>query len=296
MPFVTVGRENSGEIRIHYEDHGSGPAVVLVHDYLADANAWEKQEWALLGGGYRVISYDRRGSGFSSRPASGYDYQTLAHDLRTLLDQLDISDLVLVGAGSGAGEVIRYLGTYGRRRIRGVVLLAPLAVNRSTSPAGHGAEPEFIDAFLAALADDRPAAIKMFLDLYYNLDVLGGVQVSDQAWQNSFQMAIRVSPIAAASCAAAWREDLTEDLGRMSLPVLIVQGSLDRITMAVQTGSELARALPRAELVVIADGPHAIIWTHAAEVNRELLRFVSAPEVSSLGRRAVRRLVWDLDR
>lgn len=275
MPFVTVGRENSGDIRIHYEDHGSGPAVVLVHGYLADASAWEKQEQALLAAGYRVISYDRRGSGFSSRPASGYDYQTLAGDLRSLLDQLDVSHVVLAGAGCGAGEVIRYLGTYGQRRIRGAVLLAPVAVTWPDGDAGDGPEPGFIDAFLAALADDRPAAIKTFLDLYYNLDVLGGVQVSDQAWHNSFQMAIRVSPIAAAGGASAWREDLTDDLGRISLPVLILHGSHDRIT----TGSGLARALPAARRVAIAGGPHAIIWTHAAVVNRELLRFAAAPGV-----------------
>jgi non-heme chloroperoxidase len=117
MPSVKVGRENSGEIRIHYEDHGSGAPVVLVHGYLADGHSWEKQEAALLAAGYRVISYDRRGGGASSRPATGYDFDTLAADLNVLLEELDLRDVVLAGVCSGTGEVTRYLGSYGQRRL-----------------------------------------------------------------------------------------------------------------------------------------------------------------------------------
>jgi len=126
MPYVTVGRENTGDIGIYYEDHGAGTPVVLVHGYLADGRSWEKQETALLAAGYRIISYDRRGSGFSSRPAAGYDYDTLAADLNVLLEELDVRDAVLAGCCSGTGEVTRYLGTYGQRRVRAAALLAPL--------------------------------------------------------------------------------------------------------------------------------------------------------------------------
>ena len=275
MPFVTVGRENSGDIRVHYEDHGAGPAVVLVHGYLADLQAWEKQEPALLDAGYRVVSYDRRGSGFSSRPAAGYDYDTLAADLSVLLEELDIHNVILAATGCGTGEVIRYLATYDQQRTRAVALLAPMPpVSSWSERAQNGAGPDFLDRFLAELTADRPAAIKTFLDRYYNLDLLGGSQVSDQAWQNSFHVAIRVSPAAALGCAAAWREDFRADLARISVPVLIVQGTEDRIMQPSTAGSRIVAALPHARLVVIPAGPHAIIWTHAAEVNHALLSFL----------------------
>ena len=283
MPDVTVGRENTGDIRIYYEDHGAGAPVVLVHGYLADGHSWEKQETALLTAGYRVITYDRRGAGASSRPAAGYDYDTLAADLNTLLKALDLTGALLVGFCSGTGEVIRYLGTYGQQRVRGAALLAPLPpflprpataggqASPTTGPDGTGR-----DEFLRQLTADRPAAIKTYLDRYYNLDLLGGSLVSDQAWQNSFHTARRVSPAAALGGAAAWREDFVADVARITVPVLIVQGDQDRVMPPAATGSRLAVMLADPRLVVIPDGPHAIIWTHAAEVNRALLGFLRA--------------------
>jgi len=283
MPDVTVGRENTGDIRIYYEDHGAGAPVVLVHGYLADGHSWEKQETALLTAGYRVITYDRRGAGASSRPAAGYDYDTLAADLDTLLKELDLTGAVLAGFCSGTGEVMRYLGTYGQRRVRGAALLAPLppflprpaAASGQASPTA-GPDGTGRDDFLRQLTADRPAAIKTYLDRYYNLDLLGGSLVSDQAWQNSFHTALRVSPAAALGGAAAWREDFVADVARITVPVLIVQGDQDRVMSPAATGSRLAVMLADPRLVVIHDGPHAIIWTHAAEVNRALLCFLRA--------------------
>ena len=283
MPHVTVGRENTGDIRIYYEDHGAGAPVVLVHGYLADGRSWEKQETALLAAGYRVITYDRRGAGASSRPAAGYDYDTLAADLNTLLEELDLQDTVLAGFCSGTGEVTRYLGTYGQRRVRGAALLAPLppylpqpaAAGGQASPTA-GPDGTGRDDFLRQLTADRPAAIKTYLDRYYNLDLLGGSLVSDQAWQNSFHTALRVSPAAALGGAAAWREDFVADVARVTVPVLIVQGDQDRVMPPAATGSRLAVMLADPRLVVIPDGPHAIIWTHAGEVNRALLGFLRA--------------------
>ena len=277
MPYVIVGRENTGDIGIYYEDHGAGAPVVLVHGYLADGHSWEKQETALLTVGYRVITYDRRGGGASSRPSTGYDYDTLAADLNALLEHLDLTGAVLAGCCSGTGEVTRYLGTYGQRRVRAAALLAPLPPflpppAASPDGAGKGAPYEF----LAQLADDRPAAVKAYLDKHYNLDLLGGSRVSDQAWQNSFHAALRVSAAAALGCAAAWREDFRADLARITVPVLIVQGDQDRIMPPGAAGNHLAVMLADSRLVLIPDGPHAIIWTHAAEVNRVLLGFLRA--------------------
>jgi non-heme chloroperoxidase len=277
MPYVTVGRENTADIQVYYEDHGAGPPVVLVHSYLADGHSWEKQEAALLAAGYRVITYDRRGGGASSRPSTGYDYDTLATDLSLLLEELDLRDAVLAGCGSGTGEVIRYLGTYGQRRVRAAALLAPLSpfLPRSDDSA-DGADQGVLDDFGDKLAADRPAAVKAYLDQYYNIDLLSGTRVTDQAWQNSFHVAIGVSAAAALGCARAWREDFRADLTRINVPVLIVQGSEDQIMPLAVTGSRLAAMLPDAQFVVIPHGPHAITWTHAVQVNDTLLAFLRA--------------------
>jgi len=269
MPYITVGWENTGDIRIYYEDHGAGPPVVLVHGYLADWNSWEKQEAALLGAGYRVITYDRRGGGASSRPSSGYDYDSLAADLNVLLEELDLRNAVLAGCGSGTGEVIRYLGIYGPQRVRAAALLAPLPPIAPQPEAGRG----FLDEFAGRLMADRPAAVKTYLDRYYNIDLLGGILVSDQAWHSSFQTAIRVSAAAALGCALAWREDFRADLARITVPVLVVQGGQDRVTSSA-AGNHLAGLLADIRLVPIPDGPHAIIWTHATEVNQALIAFL----------------------
>jgi non-heme chloroperoxidase len=277
MPFVTAGQENSGAIQIYYEDHGSGPPVVLVHGYLLDGHSWEKQEAALLAAGYRVITYDRRGFGASSRPSVGYDYDTLATDLHVLLEQLDLRDAVLAGFCAGTGEVTRYLGTYGQRRVRAAALLAPLPPflpRAEDNP--DGIDRGVLDEFMAQITADRPAATKTYLDRSFNIDQLGGVRVSDQAWQNSFHVAIGASAAAVLGCAAAWLEDFRADLARITVPVLVVQGGQDRIMSPEATGNRLPGLLRSAQHVVVPDGPHALIWTHADQVNEALLGFIRA--------------------
>jgi len=273
---LVVGQENSGAIQIYYEDHGRGAAVVLVHGYLLDGHSWEKQETALLTAGYRVITYDRRGFGTSSRPSVGYDYDTLAADLAALLDALELRDAVLVGFCAGTGEVTRYLGTYGHARVRAVALLAPLPpFLPRTDDNPDGIDRAVIDEFLREVIADRPAATKTYLDRSYDIDLLGGTQVSDQAWQNSFHVAIGASAAAVRGGAAAWLEDFRGDLARITVPVLVVQGNRDRIMPPEATGNRLPGLIRDARHVVVPDGPHAIIWTHADQVNHALLDFLS---------------------
>jgi non-heme chloroperoxidase len=272
---LVVGRENSGAIQIYYEDHGGGIPVVLVHGYLLDGRSWEKQESALLAAGYRVITYDRRGFGASSRPSVGYDYDTLAADLAALLDALDLHDSVLVGFCAGTGEVTRYLATFGRARVRAAVLLAPLPpFLPRTDDNPDGIDGAVLDEFMREVVADRPAATKTYLDRSYNIDLLGGTQVSDQAWQNSFHVAIGASAAAVRGGAAAWLEDFRTDLARITIPVLVIQGDQDRIMPPEATGDRLPSLLDRARHVVVPDGPHAIIWTHADQVNHALLDFL----------------------
>jgi non-heme chloroperoxidase len=275
MPFVTTGRENSAAIRIYYEDHGTGSPVVLVHGYALNGRSWEKQEAALLAAGHRVIAYDRRGFGASSRPSVGYEFDTLAGDLHALLSALDLHSVVLAGFAMGTGEVTRYLAVHGSGRVSAAVLVAPLPpFLLKTSDSPDGIDGDVFARMAARVAADRPAAMKDFMDDSYNIDLLGGDRVSDQAWQNTFYMAIAASAHAARDCVTACLEDFRADLATISIPVLVIQGDQDRVLPYPATGKRLPVLLRDARSVVIAGGPHAIIWTHADEVNQAMLQFI----------------------
>ena len=275
MPFVTVGRENSGAIQIHYEDHGSGAPVVLIHGYPLCGDSWEKQAAALLAADRRVIAYDRRGFGGSSQPSVGYDYDTFAADLDVLLSELDLHEVVLVGFGMGTGEVARYLAAYGSGRVSRAAMLAPVPpFLLKTTDIQHGIDRGVFEEIMADIIADRPAAMKTLLDRFYNIDVLGGSRVSDQAWWSSFYAAIRVAPAAALGCVPACLEDFRGDLAKIDVPVLLLQGDQDRILPPEATGDRLPPLLRNSRHVRIAGGPHAITWTHADEVNQALLDFI----------------------
>ena len=278
MPYVTVGRENSAEIRIYYEDHGTGPPVVLVHGYGLNGHSWEKQEAALLAAGHRVITYDRRGFGASSRPSTGYDFDTLAGDLHVLLSRLDLHGVVLAGFAMGTGEVARHLAVHGSGRVKAAVLVAPLLpFLLKTSDSPDGIDRTVFDGVTARIAADRPAAMKDFMDRSYNIDLLDGRRVSDQAWQNSFYVAISASAQAALRCVTACLEDFRGDLAAISIPVLVIHGDQDRVLPYEATSRRLPALLKNARFTIIAGGPHAIIWTHADEVNQALLDFIGHP-------------------
>jgi non-heme chloroperoxidase len=251
---------------------------VLVHGYALNGHSWEKQEAALLAAGHRVITYDRRGCGASSRPSTGYDFDTLAADLHVLLRRLNLREVVLAGFAMGTGEVTRYLAANGPGRVRAAVLVAPLLpFLLKTHDNPDGMDRSVFDRLAARIAADRPAAMKDFLDRSYNVDLLGGSRVSDQAWQNSFYVAIAASAHAALGCVTACLEDFRGDLATISLPVLVIHGDQDRVLPYEATGSRLPALLKNTRSTVIAGGPHAIIWTHADEVNRAMLDFISHP-------------------
>jgi len=276
MPRITVGTENSAEIEIHYEDHGSGQPVVLIHGYPLNGASWEKQERVLLQAGYRVITYDRRGFGKSSQPTVGYDYDTFAADLNALLEHLDISDVVLVGFSMGTGEVTRYLGTYGSSRVAKAVLMGaipPFLLKTSDNP--DGVDGAVFDEIKAAVVKDRPAYFKDFLDNFYNVDVLGGSRISEQAWQNSFTVAIGASPYAAHACVDTWLTDFRDDLPKIDVPTLLIHGDADRILPYAATAARLPDLIKDLEFVTVKGGPHNIAWTYPEEVNSALLAFLA---------------------
>jgi non-heme chloroperoxidase len=275
MPSITVGRENSAPIDIHYDDHGDGAPVVLIHGYPLDGRSFEKQETALLAAGYRVITHDRRGFGQSSQPAIGYDYDTFAADLDALLRTLDLSDVTLVGFSMGTGEVTRYLGTYGSGRVRKAVLLGPVPPFLLATDDNEGLPGELFDGFVAAVRADRPAFMTGFLTSFYNYDVYGGTLVSEDRFRASWNTATNASAIAAAACIGTWLTDFRDDLPRIDVPVLVMQGEQDRILPPEHTGNRLPALIADVKHITVAGGPHAIIWTHADEVNAALLDFLA---------------------
>ena len=276
MHRITVGTENSAPIEIHYEDHGSGQPVVLIHGYPLNGASWEKQERVLLQAGYRVITYDRRGFGKSSQPTVGYDYDTFAADLNALLDHLNLTDVVLVGFSMGTGEVTRYLSTYGSTRVAKAVLMGaipPFLLKTSDNP--EGVDGSVFDDIKTAVIADRPAFFKSFLDNFNNVDVLGGTRISEQAWQNSFIVAVGASPFAAHACVDTWLTDFRDDLPKIDIPTLLIHGDADRILPYPATAARLPALIKDLTLVTVEGGPHNIAWTHPDEVNSALLAFLA---------------------
>jgi len=273
--YINVGQENSIPIDLYYEDHGSGPPVVLIHGWPLSGRSWEKQLTALLKAGRRVITYDRRGFGKSSQPAKGYDYDTFAEDLHKLVTTLDLRDFALVGFSMGGGEVARYLGTYGTEHVSKAVFMAavPPFLLKTADNSG-GLDISVFDGIKQGIAADRLAFLSQFLANFYNVDVLRGKQISDEVVRDSWNVASGASPIGTLECVTAWYTDFRKDLPRIDVPTLIIHGDSDRILPIEVTGKATQAAIKGSRLVTVKGGPHGLNWTHADEVNRELVSFL----------------------
>ncbi|MEV4812168.1 alpha/beta fold hydrolase [Micromonospora avicenniae] len=276
MPYITVGTENSTDIDLYYEDHGQGQPVVLIHGYPLDGHSWEKQSAALLAAGYRVITYDRRGFGQSSQPTVGYDYDTFAADLNTVLETLDLTDVVLVGFSMGTGEVGRYLSRYGSARVAKAAFLAslePFLLQTEDNPTG--VPQEVFDGILAAVTNDRYAYFTDFYRNFYNTDETLGSRLSEEALRNSWNVAAGSSWYASSAAVPTWLTDFRADIDKIDVPTLILHGTADNILPIDATGREFHKRLPKADYVEIEGAPHGLLWTHAAEVNEALLAFLA---------------------
>ena len=276
MPRIIVGTENGSPIEIHYEDHGSGQPVVLIHGYPLNGNSWERQEHALRAAGYRCVSYDRRGFGRSSQPTVGYDYDTFAADLNALLEHLDLTDVILTGFSMGTGEVTRYLGRYGSTRVSKAALfgaIPPFLLKTEDNP--EGVDGQVFADIKDAIVKDRYAYFKDFLDNFYNVDVLAPDRISEQAWQASFTVAVGSSPYATHACVDTWLTDFRDDLPKIDVPTLVVHGTEDRILPFDATAGRLGELVADVTIVPVEGGPHNIGWTHPDEVNDALLGFLT---------------------
>jgi non-heme chloroperoxidase len=275
MPYVTVGKENSGDIQVYYEDHGSGDPVVLIHGYPLSGTSWEKQVPVLLEAGHRVITYDRRGFGKSSQPTSGYNYDTFAEDLHKLVTHLKLGNFSLVGFSMGGGEVARYIGRFGSKGVSKAVIVGgipPFLLKTADNP--DGVDGSVFEGIQKAITPDRYAFFTEFFKNFFNTDVFLGKRISEQAVQASWNVAAGASPTASFACVPTWHEDFRNDLARVDVPTLVIHGDADRIVPIKASGEKTAKLVKGAKLVTIKDGPHAVNWTHAEEMNAELVKFL----------------------
>ncbi len=279
MAFVTVGKENSTSIELYYEDHGAGQPVVLIHGYPLDGHSWERQSHALQKAGYRVITYDRRGFGKSSKVEVGYDYDTYAADLNAILTVLQLKDVVLVGFSMGTGELARYVSKYGTGRIAKLAFLAslePFLVLGDDNPTG--VPMSVFEGITEAATADRFAWFTGFFQNFYNLDENLGKRISEDAVRGSWNVAVGSAPVAAYAVVPTWIEDFRGDVAKVreaDIPTLILHGTADNILPIDSTGRPFSKLVPNADYVEVEGAPHGLLWTHTDEVNAALLGFLA---------------------
>ena len=276
MAKITVGTENDAPIELYYEDHGTGKPVVLIHGWPLSGRSWENQVPALIGAGYRVITYDRRGFGGSSQPWGGYDYDTFAADLRALLEHLDLKDATLVGFSMGGGEVVRYIGKYGTDRVGKAVLAAavpPFLYQSSDNPDG-GIDDATIAGFEGGVKSDRLAFLDEFMTGFFaagsKTDLISEVQ---RIYNRD--IAAFASPKGTLDCIGAFsRTDFRGDVAKIKIPTLVIHGDSDGIVPFEVSGKRSHESIPGSQLALIEGGPHGLNATHAAEFNAALLEFL----------------------
>ncbi|MCR2792269.1 alpha/beta hydrolase [Microbacterium sp. zg.Y625] len=277
MAYITVATENSADIELYYTDQGTGRPVVLIHGFPLNGESWGKQQAALLDAGFRVIAYDRRGFGASTKAGSGYDYDTFAADLHALMEELDLQDAALVGFSMGTGEVVRYLSRYGSGRVSQAALLGPLQPYLAiTKDNPEGAAPEeYFRETSGAVRTDRYAFLTGFFHDFYNLDDTLGERISQEAVDASVAVANLAGNTAIIAAPLTWPTDFRADIAELSVPTLVLQGSADRILPIDATGRRLRELLPDATYVELEGAPHGLLWTHGDEVNETLLAFLN---------------------
>ncbi|OAB87231.1 bromoperoxidase [Janibacter melonis] len=278
MPDITVDKRTiRPDVSVHVEDTGgTGRPVVLIHGWPLSGASWSAQVPALTSAGYRVITYDRRGFGQSDKPKTGYDYDTLAGDLDALLTELDLRDVTLVGFSMGGGEVARYVATHGEERLRSVVFAAavpPMMMKTPGNPDGP-LEPEEAAKMTASLTADKDAFFDQFTTDFFS--VHGELKVTEEQRQEAIALCQQADKVAALEAMQSFGiSDFREDLPKVTVPTLVVHGDGDGTVPFEGSGARTHAAIPHSELHVISGGPHGINVSHADELNRVLVDFLS---------------------
>jgi non-heme chloroperoxidase len=272
MNYMNVGKENSGTIGLYYKDWGTGQPIVFSHGWPLTADAWEDQMLFLASHGYRCIAHDRRGHGRSSQPWNGNDMDTYADDLSCLVETLDLKNVVLVGHSTGGGEVARYIGRHGAKRVAKAVLIAavpPLMLKTEANP--NGLPIKVFDDIRAGVLADRSQFFKDLTMPFYGAKVSQGLR--DSFWLQGMQAGFK----GVFDCIKAFSEsDFTEDLKKFDVPTLIIQGDDDQIVPIGSSALLSSKIVMGSTLKLYPGAPHGLCSTHKDQVNADLLAFIKA--------------------
>jgi pimeloyl-ACP methyl ester carboxylesterase len=275
MQFVkTTDKQSGKEVKLRYQEYGSGKPVVFIHGWPLNGDMWEYQVEPLSRQGLRCIAYDRRGFGYSSKIGNSYNYDTLADDLNAVLTELDLRDVTLVGFSMGGGEVARYIGKYGEDRIAGAVLISSVTPYMLKTDDHDGVEWKVFQGMIDGMRKDRPDFIANWAKNFYGIGLLNH-PVSDAllAWTQGMAM-IGSAKAGIDYIEAFGKTDFRADLKKFTVPTLIIHGEDDKIVPPSVGGDKTHEMLPDATYHKYDDAPHGLFYTQKDRLTEELLSFV----------------------
>jgi non-heme chloroperoxidase len=267
-------KQTGEEISIGYSDYGKGQPVVFIHGWPSSREMWEYQLADVVNGGFRVIKYDRRGFGKSSKPWSGYDYDTLAADLNEIINQLNLQKVILVGFSMGGGEVAKYIANFGQNKIDRVVLIStvlPYMLKTENNP--DGIDKKVFDDMAVQIKNDRAGFLDDFGKLFFGMSLLSR-PLSTPLLNYYLELTTKATQQSTLECANSFSTtDFRNDVTKITVPTLIMHGDSDKVVPFEASSKRTAEMLPHAELIIYQDGPHGIFYTHRELVNKHLLDF-----------------------
>lgn len=273
--------ETRDETGLYFEDYGSGHPIVFVHGWPLSGAMWEYQIVPLTRAGFRCIIYDRRGFGRSDKPDGSYDYTTLGGDLAELIDELDLTDVTLVGFSMGGGEVIEYLARHnGQGRVTRAMLISSIVPGLlQTLENPEGVPMDALDDMREGLENDRPAFLTDFAKTFFGAGTFSQ-PVSDAMLSATCQCAMEASPIPTLRCIRTFSEtSFVSELPEIQVPVRVIHGDVDQTVPIAATGKRAAEMIPNADLKIYEGAPHGLFYTHRTDLNRDIAAFASGGRI-----------------
>ena len=277
MKFIETTPDALGNsIKLFYEDLGTGKPVVFIHGWPLNHAMWEYQLAELPNQNFRCIAYDRRGFGKSDYPWEKYDYDTLADDLKAVIDNLHLTEVTLVGFSMGGGEIARYIGKYGTDKISKVVLISSVTpFLLQTDDNSEGVDKSVFDEIIENITKDRPAFLADFGKQFYGVSLFNDA-VSEQMLQWNQALCLMSSHKATVDCVKSFSQtDFRSDLKMIDVPTLIIHGDDDKTVPIEASGDRTAQMLPNSKYLVYQDAPHGLFITEKDKLNRDLVDFIN---------------------